>query len=146
MFLMPEGQVCFWNFSFLESGPYIFRQGSRNLKKQSVFKAIAVSTNYMLTFSQKRENRPCSFFKQTGEIPLQTQNLKINIDQICTLETHELINVNPVGGGGGVRARGGDLTNFKNFLSNFPGWETKGQSKVSKKPPPQGKKSKQTIL
>ena len=58
------------------------------------------------------------------------------------------INVNPVGGGGGggVRARGGDLTNFKIFRSNSPGWETKGQSKVSKKPPPQGKKSKQTML
>ena len=55
------------------------------------------------------------------------------------------INVNPVGGGG-VRARGGDLTNFKLFRSNSPGWETKGQSKVSKKPPPQGKKSKQTML
>ena len=25
------------------------------------------------------------------------------------------INVNPVGGGGGVQARGGDLTNFKIF-------------------------------
>ena len=48
------------------------------------------------------------------------------------------INVNPVGVGG-VRARGGDLTNFKIFRSNSPGWETKGQSKVSKKPPPQGK-------
>ena len=56
------------------------------------------------------------------------------------------INVNPLGGGGEVRARGGDLTNFKIFGSNSPGWETKGQSKVSKKPPPQGKKSKQTIL
>ena len=55
------------------------------------------------------------------------------------------INVNPVGGGG-VRARGGDLTNFKIFGSNSPAWETKGQSKVSKKPPPQEKKSKQTIL
>ena len=42
----------------------------------------------------------------------------------------------------GVRARGGDLTNFEIFCSNSPGWETKGQSKVSKKPPPQGKKSK----
>ena len=49
-------------------------------------------------------------------------------------------------GGEGVRARGGDLTNFKIFQSNSPGWETKGQSKVSKKPPPQGKKSKQTML
>ena len=49
-------------------------------------------------------------------------------------------------GGGGVRARGGDLTNFKIFWSNSPGWETKGQSKVSKETPPQGKKSKQTIL
>ena len=29
------------------------------------------------------------------------------------------INVNPVGGG--VRARGGDLTNFKIFRSNSPG-------------------------
>ena len=47
------------------------------------------------------------------------------------------IKVNPVGGG--VRARSGDLTNFKIFWSNSPGWETKGQSKVSKKPPPRGK-------
>ena len=54
------------------------------------------------------------------------------------------INVNPVEGG--VRASGGDLTNFKIFWSNSPGWETKGQSKVSKRTPPQGKKSKQTIL
>ena len=29
--------------------------------------------------------------------------------------TNAPINVNPVGGGGGVRARGGDLTNFKIF-------------------------------
>ena len=35
-----------------------------------------------------------------------------------------------------VRARGVDLTNFKIFWSNSPGWEMKGQSKVSKKPPP----------
>ena len=56
------------------------------------------------------------------------------------------INVNPVGGGGGVWARGGDLTNFEIFWSNSPGWESKGQPKVSKKLPPQGKKSKQTIL
>ena len=49
------------------------------------------------------------------------------------------INVNPLGGGRGVRARGGDFTNFKIFGSNSPGWETKGQSEVSKKPPPQGK-------
>ena len=47
------------------------------------------------------------------------------------------INVNPVGGG--VRARGGDLTNFTIFLPNSPGWEKKGQSKVSRNPPPQGK-------
>ena len=56
------------------------------------------------------------------------------------------INVNPVGGGGAVGARGGDLTNFEFFGSNSPGWESKGQPKVSKKPLPQGKKSKQTIL
>ena len=50
------------------------------------------------------------------------------------------INVNPVGGGGGrVQARGRDLTNFKIFWSNSPGWETKGQSKVSKNPHPRGK-------
>ena len=60
IFLLPEGQLCFWNFSFLaESGPYI----SAGFKKQSVLRAISVSTNYILTFSQKRENRPCSFFK-----------------------------------------------------------------------------------
>ena len=58
------------------------------------------------------------------------------------------VNVNPVGGGGegGVRARGGDLTSFEIFGSNSTGWETKGRWKVSEKPPPQGKKSKQTIL
>ena len=60
-------------------------------------------------------------------------------------QTYAPINVNPVGEGG-VRAKGGDLTKFENFLSNSPGWETKGQSKVSKKTPPQGKKPKQTIL
>ena len=49
------------------------------------------------------------------------------------------INVNPVGGGGErVQARGRDLTNFKIFWSNSPGWETKGQSKVSKNPHPRG--------
>ena len=48
------------------------------------------------------------------------------------------INVNQWGAGG-VRARGGDLTNFKILRSNSPGWETKGQSKVSKKPHPKGK-------
>ena len=60
------------------------------------------------------------------------------------LNLYAPINVNPVGGG--VWARGGDLTNFEIFGSNFPGWETKGRSKVSKKPLPQEKKSKQTIL
>ena len=54
---------------------------------------------------------------------------------IYPIITYAPINVNPVGGGG-VRARGGDLT----------GGETKGQSKVSKKPPTQGEKSKQAIL
>ena len=51
-------------------------------------------------------------------------------------------NVNPVGGlggEGGVRARNGDLTNFKIFWSNSQGSETKGQSKVSKEPYPRGK-------
>ena len=54
--------------------------------------------------------------------------------------TNAPINVNPVGGGGGVRAMGGDLTNFKIVRSNSPGWETKGQSKVSKKAPTPGEK------
>ena len=73
-------------------------------------------------------------------------NRKCNLWQSHRRKHYAPINVNPVrGGGGGVRARGGDLTNFKIFWSNSPGWETKGQSKVSKKPPPQGKKSKQTI-
>ena len=65
-FLLPEGQLCFWNFFFLtESGPYI----SPVFKKQAVFRGIAVSTNYILTFTQKTENRPCIFLN-TGEIPL----------------------------------------------------------------------------
>ena len=34
---------------------------------------------------------------------------------IGTFRCYAPINVNPVGGGGGVRARGGDLTNFKIF-------------------------------
>ena len=69
----------------------------------------------------------------------------IRYDEKRRLDSHGTthnapINVNPVWGGGGeVRARGGDLTNFKIFGSNSPGWETKGQSKVSKKPPPRGK-------
>ena len=58
--------------------------------------------------------------------------------EIKIRQTYAPINVNPVGGGG-VRAKGGDLTKVENFLSNSPGWETKGQSKVSKKPPPQRK-------
>ena len=66
--------------------------------------------------------------------------------EIKIRQTYAPINVNPVGGGGRVRARGGDLTKFEIFLLNSPGWETKGRSKVSKKIPPQGKKSKQTIL
>ena len=64
---------------------------SAGFKKQSVFRAITVSTNCLLTFSQKRENRQCYFFLNKGDIPLSTQNLKINIDQICILETHELV-------------------------------------------------------
>ena len=58
---------------------------------------------------------------------------------ICFLANYAPINVNPVGWGGeggGVRTRGGDLTNFGIFGSNSPGWETKGRSKVSKRPPP----------
>ena len=66
-FLLPEGELCFWNFSFLtESGPYT----SAGFKKQSVFRAITVSTNYILTFSQKGENRTCSFFYSKGNVPL----------------------------------------------------------------------------
>ena len=65
---------------------------------------------------------------------------KLSLVFLCTYQCK------PRGGGGGVRARGGDLTNFKIFGSNSPGWETKGQSIVSKKTPSQGKKSKQTIL
>ena len=59
------------------------------------------------------------------------------------LNLYAPINVNPVGGSVG---KWWGFDKFWNFGSNFPGWETKGRSKVSKKPPPQGKKSKQTIL
>ena len=49
------------------------------------------------------------------------------------------INVNPWGGGQGV-----GIWQILKFFDQIP--ETKGKSKVSKKPPPQGRKSKQTIL
>ena len=85
-----------------------------------------------------------------GPIIQREQLSRTGITAFSPTLVYAPINVNPVGGGGGggggVRARGGDLTNFKIFRSNSPGWETKGQSKVSKKPPPQGKKSKQTML
>ena len=83
-----------------------------------------------------------------GALPFKSQTREVSVIKFHHVLPHHYapINVNPVGGGGGVRERGGDLTNFKIFWSNSPRWETKGQSKESKKPPPQGKKSKQTIL
>ena len=67
---------------------YLFHRVQETVTVKS--DSIAISTNYILTFCQKRENRQCSFLN-TGEIPLQTQNLKINIEQISILdETHEL--------------------------------------------------------
>ena len=42
--------------------------------------------------------------------------------QFVFLANYAPINVNPVGGGGGgVRARGGNLRNFEIFGSNSPG-------------------------
>ena len=56
------------------------------------------------------------------------------------------INVNPVGrGGGGMRARGGDLTNLKIFDQIPQGGKRKVNQKCQKAPTP-GKKCKQTIL
>ena len=55
------------------------------------------------------------------------------------------INVNPVGGGG-VRARGGDLKNFKIFLIKFPRVGNERSIKSVKIAPTPGEKSKQTIL
>ena len=56
------------------------------------------------------------------------------------IQSNAHINVNPVGGGGGGECGQGvgirQILIF--FLSNSPGWETEGQSKVSKKSPPQG--------
>ena len=62
--------------------------------------------------------------------------------QNCSItgaESNAPINVNPVGGGEECGQGVGIWKDFKIFWSNSPGWETKGQSKVSKKPPPQGK-------
>ena len=44
-------------------------------------------------------------------------NVAGNVGIIMMMITNNYapIKVNPVGGGGGVRARGGDLTNFKIF-------------------------------
>ena len=74
-----------------------------------------------------------------GALPFKSQTREVSVIKFHHVLPHHYAPIN-------VRARGGDLTNFKFFWSNSPGWETKGQSKVSKKPPPQGKKSKQTIL
>ena len=108
----------------------------------------------MLVFEERR--KPEYLEQNLSEQRRETNN-KLNAHMALThhlatlffrREVYAPINVNPVGGWGGegVRARGGDLSNFEIFGSNSPGWETKGRSKVSKKPPPQGKKSKQTIL
>ena len=79
------------------------------------------SSNVVVTFSSVFFVMPLNLHKKGGDA------------------SNASINVKPVGWGGGVRARGGDLTNFKISWSNSSGWETKGQSKVSKKPPPQRK-------
>ena len=41
--------------------------------------------------------------------------------------------------GGGVRSRGGDLTNFNIFYQIPQGWKQKVNQKMSKKPYPRGK-------
>ena len=72
------------------------------------------------------------------------------ISSLClgfTLWGNAPINVNPVGRGeGGVRARGGDLTNFKMFWMKFPRVGNERSIKSVKKAPTPGEKSKQTIL
>ena len=47
---------------------------------------------------------------------------------------------------GEVRARGGDLTNFRNFWIKFPRVGNEKSIKSVKKAPTPGEKSKQTIL
>ena len=69
---MPEGQLCFRNFSFLtESGPYI----SAGLKKpeETVRVQSDCSINKLYDDIQpekEKTDRVFFFFKQTGEIPL----------------------------------------------------------------------------
>ena len=55
----------------------------------------------------------------------------------CLFTYNAPINVNP--GGGGVRARGGDLTNFKFFDQIPQGGKRKVNQKCQKRPHPRGK-------
>ena len=66
-------------------------------------------------------------------------NLILKKDLLPTLEeVYAPINVNPVGGGG-VRARGGDLTKEQKFWSISQGWGSIRSPNVVKNPHPGAK-------
>ena len=67
--------------------------------------------------------------------------------QFVFLANYAPINVNPVGGGGGECGQGVGIWEILKFLDQIPqGRKRKVDQKCQKKPPPQGKKSQQTIL
>ena len=63
----------------------------------------------------------------------QSQNMKL----LCTYQCK------PRGGGGGEYGQGVGIWQILNFFDQIP---QGGKRKVNQKPPPQAKKSKQTIL
>ena len=67
---LPEGELCFWNFSFLTESARSSYFG--RVQKQSVFRAITVSTNYLLIDIQPEKRKPTVlfFFCNKGDIPL----------------------------------------------------------------------------
>ena len=58
-FLLPEGQLPFWHFSILTESRINISAG---FKKQSASVQIEASTNYILKFSQEKENPTVFFF------------------------------------------------------------------------------------
>ena len=63
-FFLPEGEFVSGTFPSSPNRKRSTYNISAGFKKQSVFRAITVSTNYLLTyFGQKSgANRPCFFF------------------------------------------------------------------------------------
>ena len=62
IFSLPEGQLCFWNFSFLtESGPYI-SAGLKKTPEETVYVQSDCSVNKLYVDIQPEKRKPTVFF------------------------------------------------------------------------------------